>query len=226
MLTPLPKAYGNIRGAESSDYDSKRDDSEPNTSLRDDSTRDEEKTNLDAAADTQVMRERKAKYIPPYERWIVPVQQSSWLNPRKVWNWFKFLTLRGVFMDVITHDSARLHAIHARANRYDVRVEHMWTYCQVVSAMLMSIAHGSNDIANALGPVSAVYSTWQTGVVNTEADTPIWLIVIGGLMLGLGFWFMGEISDHGSISPLLRCHVTMFPRHMLTIVSPEIQAIM
>lgn len=47
------------------------------------------------------------------------------------------------------------------------------------------------DIANAVGPVSAVYSTYQSGVVATEADTPIWILVIGGLLLGLGFWFMG-----------------------------------
>lgn len=47
------------------------------------------------------------------------------------------------------------------------------------------------DIANAVGPVSAVYSTYRSGVVETEAATPIWILVIGGLLLGLGFWFMG-----------------------------------
>ncbi|KAM3422033.1 hypothetical protein BST61_g2409 [Cercospora zeina] len=94
-------------------------------------------------------------------------------------------------MDCVTHDSGKLRDIHARAHRYDVRVEHLWTYCQVVSAMLMSIAHGSNDIANAVGPVAAVYSTYQTGAVDTESSTPIWILVIGGLLLGLGFWFFG-----------------------------------
>jgi PiT family inorganic phosphate transporter len=52
---------------------------------------------------------------------------------------------------VVTHDSELLRNIHARARRYDVRVEHLWTYCQVISAMMMSIAHGSNDVANAVG---------------------------------------------------------------------------
>jgi phosphate/sulfate permease len=36
-------------------------------------------------------------------------------------------------------------AVHARAIIYDNRVEHLWTYAQVASAMMMSIAHGSND---------------------------------------------------------------------------------
>ncbi len=38
-----------------------------------------------------------------------------------------------------------LGAVHARAVVYDNRVEHLWTYAQVASAMMMSIAHGSND---------------------------------------------------------------------------------
>tara|TARA_R110002003_G_scaffold145_1_gene13364 strand:- start:8284 stop:8880 length:597 start_codon:yes stop_codon:yes gene_type:complete len=97
----------------------------------------------------------------------------------------------GVTRDVITHDSDKLRAIHARANRYDVRVEHMWTYCQVISAMMMSIAHGSNDVANAVGPWSAVYQTWREGAVATESGTPVWMLVVAGLLLGLGFWFYG-----------------------------------
>lgn len=64
------------------------------------------------------------------------------------------LTCPGVTRDVVTHDSDLLRAIHSKAKRYDIRVEHLWTYCQVVSAMMMSIAHGSNDVANAVGEFS------------------------------------------------------------------------
>jgi PiT family inorganic phosphate transporter len=133
----------------------------------------------------------KSKYVHPYDRWIVPVKPLSWVNPKKWWNWSKFLFLRGVTIDVISHEGEHIKDVHARANRYDLRTEHLFTYCQVASAMLMSIAHGSNDIANALGPIAASYSTYLTGEVNTEADTPVWLIVIGGAMLGTGFWFYG-----------------------------------
>jgi PiT family inorganic phosphate transporter len=99
---------------------------------------------IDPAALPEEQKHRKKAYIHPYDRWIVPVKDLSWVNPKKWWNWVKFLLLRGVHMDCVSHDSAKLRAIHARANRYDVRVEHLWTYCQVVSAMLMSVAHGSN----------------------------------------------------------------------------------
>ena len=121
----------------------------------------------------------------------MPVKDLSWVNPAKWWGYLKFVLLHGITVDVITHDSATLQAIHARAHRYDVRVEHMWTYCQVVSAMMMSIAHGSNDVANAVGPWAATFQTYKSGEVNTEAPTPVWFLVVAGLLLGLGFWFFG-----------------------------------
>jgi phosphate/sulfate permease len=67
----------------------------------------------------------------------------------------------------------------------------MWTYCQVASAILMSIAHGSNDVANAVGPWAASYETYRSGEVSTKADTPVWFLVIAGFLLGAGFWFYG-----------------------------------
>jgi sodium-dependent phosphate transporter len=127
----------------------------------------------------------------PYERWILPVKPLSWINPKKLWSYTKFVFLQGVCQDVITHDNDLLRAIHSKAKRYDVRVEHLWTYCQVISAMMMSIAHGSNDVANAVGPWSAVYQTFKEGEVATRSRTPIFILIVAGLLLGLGFWFYG-----------------------------------
>lgn len=129
--------------------------------------------------------------LDPYERFLDPVRGLKWSNPRRWWGYAKFGLLQGVTRDCVSHDSARLREIHAKASKYDPRVEHLWTYCQVASAMLMSIAHGSNDVANAVGPWSAVYQTYQDGVVNTQSDTPVWFLVIAGFLLGAGFWFYG-----------------------------------
>lgn len=202
-------AYGNIAAGRKDEergktFDGKTYDDVPETSVQDD----EKGANAASSGETSVLdcgengngkdkglevptTQRKKKQQEPHERWVVPVQELSWVNPNKWWNWFKFLLLRGVFMDCVTHDSLLLKEIHAKAKRYDVRVEHMWTYCQVVSAMMMSIAHGSNDVANAVGPWAAVYQTYRSGVVNTEADTPIWFLAVAGLLLGAGFWFFG-----------------------------------
>ncbi|KAF2021377.1 putative phosphate-repressible phosphate permease [Aaosphaeria arxii CBS 175.79] len=148
----------------------------------------EESGKDDAPAVAPLKRQRKSE---PYERFIGPVQGLSWLSPQKWYGYLKFVMLQGVTRDVITHDSDHLRAIHARANRYDVRVEHLWTYCQVLSAMMMSIAHGANDVANAVGPWAAVYETYKAGEVSTTSPTPVWFLVVAGLLLGLGFWFYG-----------------------------------
>lgn len=134
----------------------------------------------------------RIKHLEPEERWLDPVKDLSWASPKKSWNWLKYLTLQGVSRDCISHDSASLSAIHARAHHYDLRVEHMFTYCQIVSAMMMSISHGSNDVANAVGPWAAVYQTYQSGTVDTESPTPVWFLVVAGLLLGLGFAIYGH----------------------------------
>ncbi|KAF2260269.1 phosphate transporter [Lojkania enalia] len=125
----------------------------------------------------------------PEERWLKPVEHLPHYHPQKIGAWIKFLLLQGVNRDVVTQKN--MAAIHARAAVYDNKVEHLWTYAQVASAMMMSIAHGSNDVANAVGPWVATYNTFQTGVASKEADTPIWILVIAGLLLGTGFWFYG-----------------------------------
>ncbi|KNG47400.1 phosphate-repressible phosphate permease [Stemphylium lycopersici] len=150
---------------------------------------DPEKTHVHESSEVPVPRLRKKP--EPYERFILPVKPLSWVNPQKWWGYTKFGLLRGVTCDVVTHDNDLLRAIHSKARRYDVRVEHLWTYCQVVSAMMMSIAHGSNDVANAVGPWAAVYQTYLEGEVATESPTPVWFLVVAGLLLGLGFWFYG-----------------------------------
>ncbi|KAI4612914.1 hypothetical protein J4E80_006969 [Alternaria sp. BMP 0032] len=125
----------------------------------------------------------------PEERWLKPVEHLPAYSPKKIANWTKFILLQGISRDVVTQKD--LADVHSRAVVYDNRVEHLWTYAQVASAMMMSIAHGSNDVANAVGPWVGSYNTYTTGVVTKEADTPIWILVVAGLLLGLGFWFYG-----------------------------------
>ncbi|KAF2824119.1 phosphate transporter [Ophiobolus disseminans] len=125
----------------------------------------------------------------PKQRWLDPVRHLPFYSPKKIGNWTKYILLQGVSRDVVTQKN--LGAVHARAVVYDNRVEHLWTYAQVASAMMMSIAHGSNDVANAVGPWVASYNTYTSGQVTSKADTPIWILIIAGLLLGLGFWVYG-----------------------------------
>jgi phosphate/sulfate permease len=135
---------------------------------------------------------KKGPKMPePEERWLHPYKNLPLYNPTRLINMAKYFFLQGVSRDCVTHSSVELADVHSRAKRYDNRVEHLWKYAQVLSAMIMSIAHGSNDVANALGPWVGAYNTWQTERVEEEADTPIWIIVVAGFLLGAGFWFFG-----------------------------------
>ncbi|WEW60297.1 hypothetical protein PRK78_005782 [Emydomyces testavorans] len=131
------------------------------------------------------------QHLEPNERFLEPYRHLPVYHPLRLLSFAKWLLFQGVTRDCVTHSSDRLADTHARAARYDNKVEHLWTYAQVASAMVMSIAHGSNDVANAVGPWVAAYETYRAGVVQTKTNTPIWILVIAGFLLGAGFWFFG-----------------------------------
>ncbi|KAL8967527.1 MAG: hypothetical protein Q9183_002875 [Haloplaca sp. 2 TL-2023] len=131
------------------------------------------------------------RVVSPEERFLAPTKHLSVFNPKRLLSYVKWFLLQGVTREVVSHDAPHLQATHARAKVYENRVEHLFTYAQVLSAMLMSIAHGSNDVANAIGPWAATYSTFRAEEVATKVPTPVWALVIAGFLLGAGFWFFG-----------------------------------
>lgn len=66
-------------------------------------------------------------------------------------------------------------------------VERIFAVLMVVTACAMAFAHGSNDVANAIGPVAAVLAVVQSGEVTSEAGVPIWVLLLGacGIVVGL-----------------------------------------
>lgn len=119
------------------------------------------------------------------------VDKLPWIHPLKLLATLKYVLLRGVTKDIISHQSKSLAHVHARAPQYENKVEHLWTAAQVASAMIMSIAHGANDVSNAIGPFTTEYETWITGVASATTDTPDWIKAVGGLGIGIGFWTYG-----------------------------------
>ena len=70
-------------------------------------------------------------------------------------------------------------------------VERMFGALQILSACAVAFAHGSNDVANAIGPVAAVVSVVQQGVLEATAPVPLWLLLVGGLGIVIGLSTMG-----------------------------------
>lgn len=77
------------------------------------------------------------------------------------------------------------------AVHYDAPSEQMFTYVQVFTACLNSFAHGANDIANAIAPVSAIYLIYETGELNSKAPVQKWVLAYGGLGLVIGLLVYG-----------------------------------
>jgi len=61
----------------------------------------------------------------------------------------------------------------------------------VVSAALLSFAHGANDVANAVGPLAAIVQTSQTGALNEGVEIPLWVMLIGACGISFGLCLFG-----------------------------------
>ena len=62
----------------------------------------------------------------------------------------------------------------------------------VFTACAMAFAHGSNDVANGIGPMAAVLSVVQSGGdIGQKAGMPIWVLVVGGAGIVVGLATMG-----------------------------------
>ena len=61
----------------------------------------------------------------------------------------------------------------------------------VISAALLSFAHGANDVANAVGPLAAIVHVEQFGESAGKVAIPIWVMVIGALGISFGLVLFG-----------------------------------
>lgn len=61
----------------------------------------------------------------------------------------------------------------------------------VVSAALLSFAHGANDVANAVGPLAAIVQASGGGAVAPVVPIPFWVMLIGAFGISLGLFLFG-----------------------------------
>ncbi len=71
-------------------------------------------------------------------------------------------------------------------------VEKVFVPMMIFTACAMAFAHGSNDVANAIGPLAAVVSVVQSGgEIGQKAGLPLWILALGGAGIVLGLATMG-----------------------------------
>ena len=71
-------------------------------------------------------------------------------------------------------------------------VERVFAVLMVLTACGMAFAHGSNDVANAIGPLAAIVSVLETGVVGAKSATPTWILFVGAIGIVIGLLTFGR----------------------------------
>ncbi|MDU8944453.1 inorganic phosphate transporter [Ovoidimarina sediminis] len=61
----------------------------------------------------------------------------------------------------------------------------------IVSAALLSFAHGANDVANAVGPLAAIVQASQSGEFVEAFAIPFWVMLIGAFGISFGLFIFG-----------------------------------
>ena len=72
-------------------------------------------------------------------------------------------------------------------------IESAFAILMVVSACAMAFAHGSNDVANAIGPLAAIVSTVNSnGVIDTSSPVQAWILFLGATGIVFGLSMLGK----------------------------------
>ena len=61
----------------------------------------------------------------------------------------------------------------------------------ILSAAMLSFAHGANDVANAVGPLAAINDSVLNSEVASKAEIPLWVMMIGALGIAIGLLLFG-----------------------------------
>ncbi len=81
----------------------------------------------------------------------------------------------------------------ADKNMHFANVEKIFAVLMIVTACAMAFAHGSNDVANAIGPLAAVVSiVGNNGEIAKKAVLAWWILPLGGVGIVLGLAIFGK----------------------------------
>ena len=97
-----------------------------------------------------------------------------------------------MFMSMITIRKLKIDP-NADKDFHFANVERVFGVLMVVTACAMAFAHGSNDVANAIGPVAAIIGIVQSGgEIAQKSILPIWVLILGGAGIVAGLLMYGR----------------------------------
>ena len=106
---------------------------------------------------------------------------------------FFYASLVGIVVAFAGSFLIRKVKINPKADKkfHYANVEKIFAVLMIFTASAMAFAHGSNDVANAVGPMAAVISTAQTGMVASKSALPGWVLLVGGIGIVIGLATFG-----------------------------------
>ena len=110
----------------------------------------------------------------------------------KAWEYFAANTYKQDLQKQSMDESFRAEKIWSNQPDFDPRSEYLFQYVQVFTACLTAFAHGSNDVANGIGPLSAIMYIQKEGWDGKrKSSVEYWVLAVGGILIGIGFIFFG-----------------------------------
>lgn len=112
------------------------------------------------------------------------------------------LAMAGVICVVGAIAVSRVKRVSESVHHDVINIERLFGVLMIFTACSMAFAHGSNDVANAIGPLAAVNSIISSGgEVAQKAMMPNWILLLGGggIVAGLalyGYRVMRTIGTH------------------------------
>jgi PiT family inorganic phosphate transporter len=81
---------------------------------------------------------------------------------------------------------------YEQAESHATPLQAFFAHLQVMTACYVAFAHGANDVANAVGPLAAIFSVVKTKSVVMQVEVPVWMLAIGGIAVGGGLFAFGS----------------------------------
>jgi len=92
----------------------------------------------------------------------------------------------GILCACLTWELLRRSHTQLDKDEQYVKVEKVFATLQVFTASYIAFAHGANDVANAIGPVAAIFSILKTNTIIMQISVPPWILIMGGVGIVVG----------------------------------------
>ncbi len=105
---------------------------------------------------------------------------------------FAAIMIMGLFVALICYTISRLVLSHYVSTSENPDVEGKFAVLMIFTACSIAFAHGSNDVANAVGPMAAIINTIENlGSIEAQSVVPEWVLLTGAIGIVLGMLTLG-----------------------------------